>query len=67
MDCLCPKTVNKEEKKDWLGERKNIRMYNARLSARIDELENYHHSEDYDKRFKFLFEVLSIRRIVKIV
>ena len=46
MDCLCPKTVNKEEKKDWLGERKNIRMYNARLSAIIDELEDYYHYED---------------------
>ena len=49
MDCLCPKTVNKEEKKDWLGERKSIRMYNARLSAIIDELEDYHHYEDYKK------------------
>ena len=51
MDCLCPKTVNKEEKKDWLGERKNIGMYNARLSAIIDELEDYYHYEDYKKRF----------------
>ena len=52
MDCLCRKTISeKEEKKDWMTERKNVRMYNARLSAIIDELEDYHHYEDYKKRF----------------
>ena len=65
MDCLCPKPVNKEEKKDWLGERKNIRMYNARLSAIIDELEDYHHYEDYKKRFKLLFEFYQLEELLK--
>ena len=65
MDCLCPKTVNKEEKKDWLGERKNIRMYNARLSAIIDELEDYYHSEEYKKRFKLLFEFYQLEELLK--
>ena len=31
MDCLFPKKENKESKTDWLAERRNIRMYNARL------------------------------------
>ena len=67
MDCLCPKRVsNKEEdKKDWLCERKNIRMYNARLSAVIDELEDYHHYEDYKKRFKLLFEFYQLEELLK--
>ena len=75
MDCLCPKTVNKEEKKDWLGETKNIRMHNARLSAIIDELEeatlgarpqgDYYHYEDYKKRFKLLFEFYQLEELLK--
>ena len=60
MDCLCPKPVSqKEEKKDWMTERKNVRMYNARLSAIIDELEDYYDYEDYKKRFKLLFEFIN--------
>ena len=31
IDCLFPKKENKENKTDWLAERRNIRMYNARL------------------------------------
>ena len=46
MDCLFPKKENKENKTDWLEERRNIRMYNARLSAIIDELEDYYHNEE---------------------
>ena len=65
MDCLCPKTVNEKEKKDWLGERKNIRMYNARLIAIIDELEDYYHYEDYKKRFKLLFEFYQLEELLK--
>ena len=77
MDCLCPKTVSrKEEKKDWLLERKNIRMYNARLSAILDELEDasaeasrgigdYYHYEDYKKRFKSLFEFYQLEELLK--
>ena len=64
MDCLCPKTVNKEEKKDWLGERKNIRMHNARLGAIIDELEDYYHYEEYKKRFKLLFEFYQFNNLI---
>ena len=66
MDCLCPKTVSKkEEKKDWLDERKNVRTYNARLSAIIDELEDYYHYEDYKKRFKLLFEFYQLEELLK--
>ena len=65
MVCLCPKTVNKEEKKDWLGERKTIRMYNARLSAIIDELEDYYHYEEYKKRVKLLFEFYQLEELLK--
>ena len=45
MDCLFPKKENKESKTDWLAER-NIRMHTARLSAIIDELEDYYHYEE---------------------
>ena len=65
MDCLCPKTVKKEEKKYWLDERKNVRMYNARLSAIIDELEEYYHYEEYKKRFKLLFEFYKLEKLLK--
>ena len=67
MDCLFPKKENKESKADWLAERRNIRMYNARLSAIIDELEDHYHYEDYKKRFKFVVRVLSAGRNVKIM
>ena len=56
MDCLLPKKENKESKTDWLAERKNIRMYNARLRAIVDELEDCYHYEEYKKRFKLLYE-----------
>ena len=66
MDCLCPKTESKkEEKKDWMTERKNVRMYKARLSAIIDELEDYYHYEDYKKRFKLLFEFYQLEELLK--
>ena len=66
MDCLCPNTVSKkEEKKDWMTERKNVRMYNARLRAIIDELEGYYHYEEYKKRFKLLFEFYQIEELLK--
>ena len=66
MDCLCRKTISeKEEKKDWMTQRKNVRMYNARLSAIIDELEDYHHYEDYKKRFKLLFEFYQLEELLK--
>ena len=51
MNCLYPKRENEQSKKDWLIERKNVRMYNARLNAILDELEDYYHYEDYKKRF----------------
>ena len=64
MDCLCPQTVSKkEEKKDWMTERKHVRMYNARFSAIIDELQDYYHYEDYKKRFKLLFEFYQLEEL----
>ena len=51
MDCLFPKKENKESKADWLAERRNIRMYNARLSAILDELEDYYRYEEYNLNF----------------
>ena len=66
MDCLCPKTVSKkEEKKDWMTESKNVRMYSARLSAIIGELEDYYHYEEYKKRFKLLFEFYQLEELLK--
>ena len=66
MDCLCPKTVSKkEENKDMMPQRKNVRMYNARLSAIIDELEDYYHYEEYKKRFKLLFEFYQLEELLK--
>ena len=65
MDCLCPKTVKKEEKKDWMAERKSVRMYNARLSAIIDELQDFYHYEEYQKRFKLLFECYQLEELLK--
>ena len=49
MDSLFPKKENQESKTDWLAERRNTRMYIARLSAALDELEDYYHYEKYEK------------------
>ena len=65
MDCLCPETGNKEEKKEWLGERKTIKIYNARLSAEVDEVEDNYHYEDYKKRFELLFEFYHLDELQK--
>ena len=65
MDCLFTKKENKENKTDWLEERRKIRMYNARLSAIIDELEDYYHYEEYKKRFKLLFEFYQLEELLK--
>ena len=65
MDCLCFKKEKKEDKSDWLIERRKIRMYNARLSAIIDELEDYQHLSQYKKRFKLLFELYQLHEILK--
>ena len=65
MDCLFPKKENKKSKTDWLAERRNIRMYNARLSAIIDELEDYYRYEDYKKRFKLLFGFYQLEELLK--
>ena len=65
MNCLFPTKENKENKADWLAERRNIRMYNARLSAIIDELEDYYHYEEYKKRFKLLFEFYQLEELLK--
>ena len=48
-----------------MTERKNVRMYNARLSAIIDELEDYYHYEEYQKRFKLLFEFYQLEELLK--
>ena len=65
MECLFPKKENEEEKKSWLEERRNIRKYNARLNAILDELEDYHHYDDYKKRFKLLFEFYQLQELLK--
>ena len=64
MDCLCPKTV-KRRRKYWLDERKNVRMYNARLSAILDELEDYYHYEEHKKGFKLLFEFYQLEELLR--
>ena len=56
MDCLYPKREKDENNMNWMSERKTIRMYNARLSAILDNLGDYYHYEQYKKRFKLLFE-----------
>ena len=38
---------------------------NARLNAIWDELEDYHHYEDYKKRFKLLFEFYQLEELSK--
>ena len=63
MDCLCFKKEKNENKSNWLIERRNIRMYDARLSAIIDELEDYQHVSQYKKRFKLLFEFYQLEDV----
>ena len=65
MDCLCFKKEKKENRSAWLIERRKIRMYNARLSAIVDELEDYQHLSQYKKRFKLLFEFYELYEILK--
>ena len=65
MECLFPKKEKEEEKKNWLEERRNIRKYNARLNAILDELEDYYHYEEYKKRFKLLFEFYQLEELLK--
>ena len=65
MDCLCLKKEKKETTSAWLIERRKIRMYNARLSAIIDELEDFQHLSQYKKRFKLLFEFYQLQEILK--
>ena len=75
MECLFPKKEKEEEKKSWLEERRNIRKYNARLNAILDELEeatlgarpqgDYYHYEEYKKRFKLLFEFYQLEELLK--
>ena len=65
MNYLYPKRENEQSKKDWLLERKTIRMYYARLSAILDELEDYYHYEDDKKPFKLLFEFYQLEELVK--
>ena len=43
MVCLCFKKEKKETTCAWLIERRKIRMYNSRISAIVDELEDYQH------------------------
>ena len=40
-------------------------MYNARLSAIIDELDDYQHLRQYKKRFKLLLESYELQEIFK--
>ena len=65
MECLFPKKEKEEEKNKWLEERRNIRKYNARLNAILDELEDYYHYEEYKKRFKLLFEFYQLEELLK--
>ena len=64
-ECLFPKKENDSVKKDRLEERRNIRKFNARFNAILDELEDYHHNEDYKKRFKLLFEFYQLEELLK--
>ena len=65
MECLFPKKEKEDAKKDWLEERRKLRKYNARLSAILDELEDFQHYEEYKRRFKFLFEFYQIEELLK--
>ena len=55
----------KENKSAWLIERRKIRMYNARLNAITDELEDYQHLSQYKKRFKLFFESYELQEMFK--
>ena len=61
MDCLCFKKEKEENKSAWLIERRKIRMYNARFSAIIDELEDYQHLS----QFKLLFGFYELQELLK--
>ena len=50
---------------NWMAERKTIRMYTARLSAILDELDDYYHYGQYKKRFKLLFEFYQLEELLK--
>ena len=65
MECLFPKKEKEDAKKDWLEERRKIRKYNARLSAMLDELEDFQHYEEYKKRFNLLFEFYQLEELIK--
>ena len=65
MECLFPKNEKEDVKTDWLEERRNIRKYNARLNAILDELEDYYHYQEYKKRFKLLFEFYQLEELLK--
>ena len=65
MECLFPKKEKEDAKNDWLEERRNIRKYNARLSAILDELEDFQHYEEYKKRSKLLFEFYQLEELIK--
>ena len=65
MGCLCFNKAKKEATSAWLIERRKIRMYSARLSAFIDELEDYPHLSQYKKRFKLLFEFSQLLELLK--
>ena len=64
-ECLFPKKEKEDAKKDWLEERRQIRKYNARLSAILDELEDFQHYEEYKKRFKLFFEFYQLEELIK--
>ena len=42
-------------------------MYNARLSAIIDELEDYSHYEEHKKRFKLLLEFYQLEEFFETI
>ena len=65
MECLFSYKEKEDVKTDWLEERRNIRKYNARLNAILDELEDYYHYEEYKKRFKLLFEFYQLEELLK--
>ena len=65
MNCLCFNKEKNETKHPWLIERRKIRVQNAKLSATIDELEDYQHLSQYKKRFKLLFEFRQLQELSK--
>ena len=52
----------KENKSACLIERRKIRMYNARLNAITDELEDYQHLSQYKKRFKLFLNLMNYKK-----